>query len=91
MSEIRVVKEVGSRIIMMRNDGTPQQILKCFVKEGRYGRFLSIEKHWVQEDKETFMDSRWARWTVTIPFDRDKAIRLVDMMKELIEEAFKTH
>ncbi len=89
MSAIKVVKELGARIIAMKDDGTPRQILKGYIKEGRSGKFISIEKHWVQTDLEEFTDSKWARWSISIPYDRDKAIALIENMKELVEEAFK--
>ena len=95
MSEIRpsikTLKDVGYRVIMKKEDGSPRQVLRCFVKEGDYGKFISIETHWVQKmEGEKIVDSQWARKTYSFPYDKEKALGKWNSVRELIEKALGT-
>ncbi|MHC1635649.1 MAG: hypothetical protein ACXQTS_03370 [Candidatus Methanospirareceae archaeon] len=94
MSEIkpivRTIKDVGYRVIMRNEDGSPRQILKCFIKEGAYGKFISVESHWVQRmEGGEIAETKWARRSYSFPYDKKKALEYCDFLKELVEEAFK--
>lgn len=85
---IRILEDAGYRVIMKNEDGTPRQVLRGFVKEGDYGKFISVETHWVQKmDGEKIVDSQWARKTYTFPNDKERAFEKWNFVKELIEEA----
>ncbi len=88
MDTIKTVRDVGYRVLSTRDDGSPKQILRCFIKEGKYGKFISLEKHWVQNMQENDMETKWARWSANIPYDEEEALRLTEFMKELVGEAF---
>ena len=85
---IKIVKDVGYRVIMKNEDGTPRQVLRGFVKEGDYGKFISVETHWVQKmDGEKIIDSQWARKTYTFPDDQGRAHEKWNYVKELLDIA----
>ncbi len=94
MSEVRpkpsitILKDVGYRVIMKNEDGTPRQVLRGFIKEGDYGKFISVETHWVQKmDGEEILDSQWARKTYTFPDDQERALEKWNHVKELLDAA----
>ncbi|KAF5429069.1 hypothetical protein C5S39_09530 [Candidatus Methanophagaceae archaeon] len=85
---IKIVKDVGYRVIMKNEDGTPRQVLRGFLKEGDYGKFISVETHWVQKmDGEKIIDSQWARKTYTFPDDQGRAHEKWNYVKELLDIA----
>ncbi|MCW3136736.1 MAG: hypothetical protein N2V77_07370 [Canidatus Methanoxibalbensis ujae] len=87
--KVRVIRDVGYRVLMRDSDGAPRQVLRGFVKEGDYGKFLSIETHWVQQmDGDRIVESRWARKTINFPYDRERAMSLLNSIRELVEECF---
>jgi len=93
MSEIRpnvrTLRDVGYRVILRREDGSPRLVLRCFIKEGQYGKFISVEQHWVQRmEGNKIVDSQWAKKRYSFPYDRKKALGTWDSIKELLEEAF---
>ncbi len=95
MSEIRpsikTLKDVGYRVIMKSDDGTPRQVLRCFIKEGNYGKFISIEQHWVRRmEGNKVAESDWARKTYSFPFDKERAFGKWNAIMELLEAAFGT-
>ena len=85
---IRTVRDVGYRVIVKSEDGSPKKVWRCLVKEGNYGKFISIEQHWVRrmEDKK-IAESDWARKSINFPFDRDKAFATWNSIMELLEAA----
>jgi hypothetical protein len=89
MAEIRTIRDVGYEVLSTNEDGSPKQVLRCFIKEGRYGEFISLERHWVQSMQEGDMETRWARWSVSFPYDKDEALKLSGLMKELVEKVFE--
>jgi len=85
---IKIVKDVGYRVIMKNEDGTPRQVLRGFVKEGDYGKFIAVEAHWVQKmDGEKIVDSQWARKSYTFPDDQGRAHEKWNYVKELLDIA----
>ncbi len=85
---IRTLEDVGYRVILRRDDGSPRLVLRCFVKEGQYGKFISIEQHWVQKmEGDRIVDSQWARKRYSFPYDREKAFDTWNSIKELLEAA----
>lgn len=91
MPDVKTIKDMGYKILMADDDGSPRQVLRCFVKEGKYGKFISLEKHWVQNmpkpGEEGEMETNWARWSVNFPYEKDQALQLSELMDELIKEA----
>ncbi len=87
MEPIRTIKDVGYRVLSTNEDQSPKQVLRCFIKEGKYGKFISLEKHWVQRIQGNDIETRWAKWSVNIPYSKEEALKLSGMIKELIEEA----
>ncbi len=95
MSEIRpsikTLKDVGYRVIMKSEDGSPRQVLRGFIKEGNYGKFISVETHWVQKmEGKKIIESQWARKTYSFPYDQERALGKWNSVRELIEEALGT-
>jgi hypothetical protein len=85
---IRILKDVGYKVIMKKDDGSPRQVLRCFVKEGDYGKFISVETHWVQKmEGKKIVDSQWARKTYSFPYDKERALEKWNSVRELIEKA----
>ena len=85
---IKILKDVGYRVIMKNEDGTPRQVLRGFIKEGDYGKFISVETHWVQKmDGEKIVDSQWARKSYTFPDDQGRAHEKWNYVKELLDIA----
>ncbi|MDY6966129.1 MAG: hypothetical protein SVM80_09220 [Halobacteriota archaeon] len=90
MVTISTIKDIGYKVLSTNEDQSPKQVLRCFIKEGEYGKFISLEKHWVQNIHEDDIETRWARWSITIPYDKEGALKLSRFMNELIEEAIET-
>jgi hypothetical protein len=90
MDTIRTLRDIGYRVLSTNDDQSPKQILRCFVKEGKYGKFISLEKHWVQNMQEENIETKWARWSVNIPYDKTEALKLLGFMGELVGEAVTT-
>ncbi|MDY6864964.1 MAG: hypothetical protein SVY15_03200 [Halobacteriota archaeon] len=90
MATITTVKDIGYRVLTTNEDQSPKQVLRCFIKEGEYGRFISMEKHWVQEIHGDEIETRWARWSITLPYEKEGALKLTEYMKELIEETIES-
>ena len=85
---IKIVRDVGYRVIMKNEDDSPKQVLRCFIKEGDYGKFISVETHWVQKMEGTkIIDSQWARKTYSFPNDSERALGKWNSVRELLEEA----
>lgn len=87
MTTITTVRDVGYRVLSTNDDQSPKQILRCFIKEGKYGKFISLEKHWVQNINEDNIETKWARWSVNIPYNKEEALKLSGFIAELVEEA----
>jgi len=87
MATITTVRDVGYRVLSTNDDQSPKQILRCFIKEGKYGKFISLEKHWVQNINEDNIETKWARWSVNIPYNKEEALKLSGFIAELVEEA----
>jgi hypothetical protein len=85
--EIKIEKDIGYEVLSTNEDNTPKQVLRCFIKEGKYGKFISLEKHWVQKMIEDEIDTKWARWSVNIPYNEKEALNLITAMKQLVEQA----
>jgi len=65
--------------------------LRCFVKEGQYGKFISIEQHWVRRmDGGKIVESDFGRKRFNFPFDKEKAFSMRDSIVGLLEEALQT-
>ncbi len=85
---IRTVKDVGYRVILKKEDGSPRLVWRGFVKEGQYGKFISVEQHWVQKmEGKKIVDSQWAKKYYSFPYDKEKAFALWNSIKELVEDA----
>lgn len=92
MSEIRPgikeLKDVGYRVILKNEDGSPRLVWRCFVKEGQYGKFISIEQHWVRRmDGKTIVESDFGRKRFNFPYDKEKALAMFKSIRELLGEA----
>jgi len=90
MASITTVKDIGYKVLITNEDETPKQVLRCFIKEGQYGKFISMEKHWVQNVDGDKLETNWARWSITLPYDREGAQKLISHMKELVAQAVET-
>ncbi len=85
---IRTLRDVGYRVIMKNEDGSPRKVWKCLVKEGQYGKFISIEQHWVRRmEGKKIVESDWARKSFNFPYDKEKAFATWNSIRELIEDA----
>ncbi|MCW3128942.1 MAG: hypothetical protein N2V75_02410 [Methanophagales archaeon] len=85
---IRILRDVGYKVIMKKEDGSPRQVLRCFVKEGDYGKFISVETHWVQKmEGKKIVDTQWARKTYSFPYDKERALEKWNSVRELLEKA----
>ena len=87
MTTINTIKDVGYKVLSTNEDQSPKQILRCFIKEGKYGKFISLEKHWVQDMEGEDMETKWARWSLNIPYNREEALKLSGFISELVEDA----
>ncbi|MGD2248442.1 MAG: hypothetical protein PVF58_08545 [Candidatus Methanofastidiosia archaeon] len=87
MTTIDTLKDIGYRVLTTNEDESPKQVLRCFIKEGKYGKFISLEKHWVQNMSEDDIETKWARWSINIPYNEEQALKLAEFIKELVEEA----
>ncbi|MFZ2070215.1 MAG: hypothetical protein WAV32_01155 [Halobacteriota archaeon] len=93
MSETRpsisTLRDVGYKVIMKNEDGTPRKVWRCLVKEGNYGKFISVEQHWVRRmEGNKIVESDWARKSINFPHDREKAFATWNSIKELLNTAF---
>jgi hypothetical protein len=85
---IKTVRDVGYQVIMKNEDGTPRQVLWCFIKEGQYGKFISIEQHWVRRmEGKKIVESDWARKTYSFPYDKARAFEKWNAVMELLKDA----
>ncbi len=87
MTPVSTIKDIGYKVLSTNEDGTPKQVLRCFIKEGEYGKFISLEKHWVQKINGNNIETKWARWSVNFPYNKDDALRLSGFIRELVEDA----
>lgn len=86
---IKTVRDVGYKVIMQNEDGTPKKVWRCLVKEGNYGKFVSVEQHWVRKmEGNTVAESDWARKSINFPDDKEKAFAIWKSINELLEAAF---
>jgi len=95
MNEVRpgidIVKDLGYKVIMKNEDGSPRLVWRGFVKDGQYGKFVSIEKHWVKRmEGKKITDSEFERKRFTFPYDKAKAFAMFNSVKELLVSAFET-
>ncbi len=85
---IKTLKDVGYRVILKNEDGTPRLVWRGFVKEGQYGKFVSIEQHWVRKmEGKKIVDSDFGRKRFNFPYDKDKAFAMRDSVVGLLEDA----
>ncbi|MEA2075897.1 MAG: hypothetical protein U9O85_09280 [Euryarchaeota archaeon] len=85
---IKTLKDVGYRVILKKEDGTPRLVWRGFVKEGQYGKFVSIEQHWVRKmEGKKIVDSDFGRKRFNFPYDKDKAFAMRDSVVGLLEAA----
>ena len=85
---IKTLKDVGYRVILKNEDGSPRLVWRGFVKEGQYGKFVSIEQHWVRKmEGEKILDSNFGRKRFNFPYDKEKAFAMRDSVVELLNEA----
>lgn len=89
MATVSILKDIGYRVLSTNEDQSPKQVLRCFIKEGEYGKFISLEKHWVQNMDGDNMETKWARWSVNLPYNKE-ALKLSGFIGELVEEAVAT-
>lgn len=92
MSEIRpgikTLKDVGYRVILKKEDGSPRLVWRCFVNEGQYGKFISIAQHWVRKmEGKKIVESDWARKSFNFSYDKEKALATWNSVGELLKEA----
>jgi hypothetical protein len=88
---ITILKDVGYRVILRNEDDSPRLVWRCFVKEGQYGKFISIEQHWVRQmESDKIIESDFGRKRFTFPYDKEKAIAMRDSIVGLLEEALQT-
>ena len=88
---IMILKDVGYRVILRNDDDSPRLVWRCFVKEGQYGKFISIEQHWVRQmEGDKIVDSDFGRKRFNFPYDKEKAIAMRDSIVGLLEEALQT-
>ncbi len=86
---IRTIKDVGYRVIMKNEDGSPRLVWRGFVKEGQYGKFISIEQHWVRSMKGgKIVESDFGKKRFNFPYDKEKALAMFKSIKELLGDAF---
>jgi hypothetical protein len=85
---IKTVKDVGYRAIIKNEDGSPKKVWRCLIKEGNYGKFISVEQHWVRRmEGEKIAESDWARKSINFPYDKDKALATWNSIMELLDAA----
>lgn len=84
---VKTIMDIGHEVLSENEDGSPKQVLRCFIKEGEYGKFISLEKHWVRGMDGDKMETSWARWSVSFPYDKEDALKLSTFIKELVEKA----
>jgi hypothetical protein len=92
MSEARpnivTLKDVGYRVILENEDGTPRLVWRGFVKEGQYGKFISIEQHWVRKmEGDKIVDSNFGRKRFNFPYEKEKSLAMFKSIKELLGAA----
>jgi hypothetical protein len=92
MSEIRpsikTLRDVGYRVIIKREDGSPRLVWRCFVKEGQYGKFISIEQHWIRRmEGKKIAESDIGKKRFNFPYDKEKAFAMMNSIKGLLEDA----
>lgn len=92
MSEIRpsvrTIRDVGYRVISKKEDGSPKTVWRGFVKEGQYGQFISIERHFVKRmEGEKIAESDRSGKFINFPYDKEKAVPMLDSIKGLVEDA----
>jgi hypothetical protein len=86
---IKTIKDAGYRVIIKNEDGSPKKVWRCLVKEGNYGKFISVEQHWVRKiEGGKITESDWARKSINFPYDKDKAFATWNSIMELLEGAF---
>jgi len=85
---IRTLKDVGYRAILKNEDGSPRKVWRCLIKEGNYGKFISVEQHWVRRmDGKKIVESDWARKSINFPYDKEKAFATWNSIKDLLGDA----
>lgn len=85
---IKTVRDVGYRVIMRSEDGSPRKVWRCLIKEGSYGKFISIEQHWIlRMEGNRIAESEWAKKSFNFPYDKERAFATWNSVKELIVEA----
>jgi hypothetical protein len=90
MKTVTIIKDIGYRVLSTNEDQSPKQVLRCFIKEGEYGKFIALEKHWVQTMDGDTLETKWARWSVNFPYSKIEASTLSQFINELVEEAVNT-
>jgi hypothetical protein len=87
-ANIRTLKDVGYKVILQNEDGSPRLVWRGFVKEGQYGKFISIEQHWVKKiEGGKIVESDFGRKRFNFPYDREKALAMKKSVVELLDAA----
>jgi hypothetical protein len=85
---IRTIRDAGYRVILKNEDGSPRLVWRGFVKEGQYGKFISIEQHWVRRmDGKKIVESDFGRKRFNFPYDKEKALAMFTSIRELLGAA----
>ena len=85
---IKELKDVGYRVILKNEDGSPRLVWRCSINEGQYGKFISIAQHWVRKmEGKKIVESDWAKKSFNFTYDKEKALATWNSVGELLKEA----
>lgn len=83
------LKKVGYMPISKGEDGALKSIWYCCLKEGKYGAFISVERHWVNEvnNKGIPTKTRFAGTAINFPVDKMKCESMLHSITVLVTKA----
>ena len=88
MSGITTLRDVGYRVILKNEDGSPRLVWRGFVMEGQYGKFISVEQHWVRRmEGKKIVESDFGKKRFNFPYDKAKAEAMWKSVNELLQAA----